>query len=196
MLKAVKSFAMLGIIALSSVAQAANTLPTGVILSKGQSLMSNNGIYMLIMQPTDGNLVLYYVAPGGATTPLGWSSGTGGHYAVQQDDGNFCVYRANNTWQWTSQTGGRPISQDYKFVLGDDGGLTIYGPQNTVVRNVHAADGNCGSSGRAPRGYPACKYGGLPPSGGPNQNITVIARCGVEARNLALAQGASLGACP
>lgn len=196
MFKVAKSCAVLGIIALSSGAQAANTLPVGVILSKGQSLTSKNGNYLLIMQPDDGNLVLYYGTVPGFTVPVGWSTGTGGHYAVQQDDGNFCVYKPNNTWQWTSQTGGRAPSQDYRFVLSDDGSLNIYGPQNTLVRKVQAADGNCGDSRRAPRVYPTCKYGGLPPSGGPNQTFFVTARCGVEAGNLALAQGWGLGACP
>jgi hypothetical protein len=144
------------------------------------------------MQADGGNLALYYGNQLTITIPVGWSAGRGGHYATMQDDGNFCVYKANNTWHWTSQTGGRARSLDYKLVLGDDGSLNIHGSQGALIRNLYTD--YCPSGGGRPAlPYFACRRG-LPPYS-QSETIVVTATCGVEARNLAMAQGAGLGAC-
>lgn len=88
-------------------------------LEPGAYLLSPNHEYELVMQSSDGNLVLYHDG-----TAL-WSSQTGGNpgsYAVMQSDGNFVVY-GGGTAEWNSSTWGFP--GDY-LVLQNEGNLVIY----------------------------------------------------------------------
>jgi hypothetical protein len=91
----------------------------GWSLGPGSYLLSPNHQYELIMQPSDGNLVLYRV--GGAAL---WSTGGAGAgaSAVMQGDGNFVVYNGG-TAKWNSQTAAYPGA---RLVLQDDNNLVIY----------------------------------------------------------------------
>ncbi|HEX8615312.1 MAG TPA: hypothetical protein VF800_28850 [Telluria sp.] len=103
-----------------------NIMQVDVRLTSDQFITSRNGLYKLIMQGSDGNLVLYAVG-GGVTIPTGFNSKPGGSYAVVQYDGNFVVYKSNDTWHWTSRSGGRATAA-YIMVLGEDGSLTVRNP--------------------------------------------------------------------
>jgi hypothetical protein len=93
-------------------------LSPGEELAPGQELRSPNGDYRLIMQVSDGNLVLYRGSTAlWSTTPSG-----SGARAVMQGDGNFVVYR-NGEAKWSSTTGGFPGA---KLRLQDDGNAVVY----------------------------------------------------------------------
>jgi hypothetical protein len=98
-----------------------DTLTTGLRLTVGQTLVSTNRRYRLLMQ-SDGNLVLYDDVA--RTAP--WASNTGGispGYALLQGDGNFVVYDAQAVGRWGSNTVGYPNS---RLVLQNDGNLVLY----------------------------------------------------------------------
>lgn len=173
-----------------------NIMQVNVALTSGQSITSRNGLYKLIMQSGDGNLVLYAVG-GGLTIPVGFSSGQGGSYAIQQYDGNFVVYKSNNTWHWTTQTGGKPAGL-YIMVLGDDGSLTVRGPDSTAEVRKFFTDSTVmyrdhwysTDKYRPEVPYPTRKY----VSGG-CVNSSVFARTGVFATQFAASRGETLGKC-
>jgi hypothetical protein len=80
--------------------------PNGnMTLAPGQQLGDD---HVFIIMQTDGNLVVYvdYVAKwSSATNGHGCEDGTGCH-AVYQADGNFVIYDASGSPQWTSNTAG------------------------------------------------------------------------------------------
>jgi hypothetical protein len=129
------------LLALPSSAAATDTLLTGQTLSAGQSLVSADGHYALIMQG-DGNLVLYLGNGPGGLVPL-WSSGTSGDtgaHALLQSNGNVVLYDAANEPLWSSNTSSAGCTN---LTVQDDGNLVLYnaaGPiWNTATeRNVLA----------------------------------------------------------
>ncbi len=93
--------------------------PPSLQLNPGQSVVSPNGQYILVMQ-NDGNLVLYVM--GGRYL---WDTATGsypGAYAVMQGDGNLVVYQSGRAL-WDSVTGGNPGAH---LALQDDANLVVY----------------------------------------------------------------------
>jgi hypothetical protein len=162
-----------------------NVMQAGVLLTSGNYIESLNHNYRLVMQ-ADGNLVLYAQQPGGAHA-TGFSTGTGGSYAVQQNDANFVVYTASNTWKWTSQTGGH-ASANYLMVLGEDGSLTIREP--VLYNAVRQFNQDTGSGGRVAMNFPARRY-----SGSTCIDFVVTAINGFGAGNIAAQQGGALGSC-
>lgn len=97
----------------------ADRLLPGQRLNKGESLISSNGQYTLILQ-YDGNLVLY-----GRGRAL-WASNTNGRavdYAIMQSDGNFVIY-GYPAAVWASGTVG--WSNAY-LIVQNDGNVVIYG---------------------------------------------------------------------
>jgi hypothetical protein len=95
----------------------------GALISGGELrpdayLLSNNHRYRLVMQGSDGNLVLY-----DGSSAL-WSTGAagGGSRAVMQGDGNFVVYNGS-TPKWWSGTADRAGAT---LALQDDNNLVIY----------------------------------------------------------------------
>jgi hypothetical protein len=175
-------------IAFSTGALAADTLMAGSSLAPGQAIVSRNGIYVLIMQPDDGNLVLYYRAAS-STSPSGFNSGRAGAnaYAHMQADGNFVVYRSNQTPFWASNTGGRPYDPGYKLVLTDYGSLLIFDGPGNLIKKIFVDDTNC-NTGRQPADYPVCMLA-------TNTNESVTATCGYLAQYRASQMGATVGAC-
>ena len=119
----VTSFRALGAFALVLVAcfASANILAPNAALLPGQSISSDNGRYVLVMQ-ADGNLVYYRTSD---WTPR-WNSQTQspGALAPMQGDGNLVVYDTNGVPLWNSQTGGNPGAY---LAAQDDGNLVIYG---------------------------------------------------------------------
>jgi hypothetical protein len=171
----------------STGALAADTLMADTNLTAGQYLVSRNGIYVLIMQPDDGNLVLYYRAFN-YTVPAGFSTNQAGSnaYARMQSDGNFVVYKSDGNWFWASHTGGRPYDMSYKLELTDYGSLFIRDGAGNVVKQIFADDYYCSSRQQAAN-YPVC-------SGG-TTNSFVSATCGLTALHKAAQMNASVGAC-
>ena len=95
-----------------------SVLSAGETLQPGWFLLSPNHQYELVMQASDGNLVLYQ---GGHAL---WSSGAqgAGAYAVMQSDGNFVIYNGGAA-RWWSNTSGFAGAQ---LVLQDDSNLVAY----------------------------------------------------------------------
>ena len=103
-------------------------LTQGQALTRGQSLVSQDGRFTLIMQG-DGNLVLYW--SGGASR---WASNTAAHavsQVIMQSDGNLVIYASDGkTPLWASGTSGHPGAW---LVLQDDGNLVIYSPGSKAL---------------------------------------------------------------
>ena len=103
-------------------ATTAGILAPNTALSPGQSISSDNGRYLLVMQ-SDGNLVYYRTTDWAAR----WHSHTDGNpgaFAPMQGDGNLVVYTGNGAPAWNSQTAGHPGAY---LAAQDDGNLVIYG---------------------------------------------------------------------
>jgi hypothetical protein len=99
---------------------------SGTTLSAGDKLVSNDGLYDLVMQ-SDGNLVEYT-----AGRPI-WSTRTSGHAgakAVVQKDSNLVIYSETGRVLWAATGGGR--SGSFRLVLQNDGSMAIYGPTSTI----------------------------------------------------------------
>jgi subtilisin family serine protease len=103
-----------------------DTLLRGQSLQVNQSLRSQNGLYVLVMQG-DGNLVQYNQAG----QPLWHTSthGSGAVVAVMQSDGNFVLYRADGVPVWHTNTHGTAAD---RLVLQNDANIVIYGPGGQV----------------------------------------------------------------
>jgi len=102
-------------------------LNAGQVLNPGQSVVSPNGQYNLVMQ-SDGNLVLYVVGE----RPL-WDTSTWGHpgaYAVMRTDGNLVVYGSGRAL-WASGTSGNPgagvnVQSDANVVVYSNYGRALW----------------------------------------------------------------------
>jgi hypothetical protein len=103
----------------------ANTLVPGQELKLGDTIVSNNRQYTLILQH-DGNLVLY--RSGGGALWATWTHGKPVTKAVMQTDGNFVLYDNNNQAVWASWTHRKPGSY---LIVQDDGNVVIYSPTPT-----------------------------------------------------------------
>lgn len=163
-----------------------NIMQVNVRLTAGEYIWSRNGLYRMVMQADDGNLVLYAVGTG-AMIPTGFQSKGGGSYAVVQYDGNFVVYKANDRWHWTSGTGGRQVGA-YIMILGDDGSLTVRNPDNGDVRTFFYDYG--GQKPRPEVSYPSRKW-----VGPTCVDSLVQARTGYAAATVAAGRGETLGKC-
>ena len=84
---------------------------SAVVISKGcmktdYKYYSPNRAFYVVLQSSDGNVVLRNASNNAAI----WSAGTNGNkgaFAQIQDDGNFVVYASNKTPKWASNTDGR-----------------------------------------------------------------------------------------
>ncbi len=139
----------------------------GQTLEPGWYLASSNGAYKLVMQSSDGNLVLYQGAQ-----PLWSSSGQGaGASVTMQGDGNLVIYNGGVA-KWSSNTGG---FSGAVLALQDDANLVIYqGPtaiwdwRNGPLKAPGTAN-QIGSGSAAPSGTTAIAPPPLP-RGAPGAN--------------------------
>jgi hypothetical protein len=105
-------------------------LPAGSLLQSGQTLVSTNGAFDLVMQ-ADGNVVEYWLVDGGVRVV--WNSGTNGNpgaYLDMQDDGNLVVYSVGGTSLWASDTAGNPGAI---LEIQNDANLVIYGSSGSAL---------------------------------------------------------------
>jgi len=103
------------------------------ILGEGQTMLSESGTYMLILQ-TDHNLVLYENRVDGLTS---WSSksaiwhvqGGTNSYLELQVDGNFVFYSDDGV-HLSGNCADNKL--DKRFVVQNDGNIVVYGADNSV----------------------------------------------------------------
>jgi LysM repeat protein len=120
-----------------------SSLNAGQSLSVGQELKSDNGKYTLTLQQ-DGNLVL---SEGGKAV---WAAGTDGSGAVRanvQEDGNFVLYKDDNSPVWASKTSG---SSGVRLTVQDDRNVVLYAGDKPVW-----ASGSVAPKAAAPAAEPA-----------------------------------------
>ena len=111
---------------------AQSTLDSGMTLSEGCSIKSENGAYYAIMQ-IDGNFAIYRTNPSSTL----WTSQTMGqgqrpYRLVLQFDGNLVLYDGNNAPKWASNT---PHAENNprSLVMQDDGNMVIYDGNGVTV---------------------------------------------------------------
>ncbi|RKH44788.1 hypothetical protein [Corallococcus llansteffanensis] len=161
----------------------AQTLQANQALMAGQQLYSSNGKYKLVMQASDGNLVVYRVTNNAVIWATNVFGGTG---AVMQEDRNFVVYGniANPaTWRWASNTSAPVVDTAAYLQLGDDGALTIYSGAGQKVWGTSAdpAETPVCPPGSLPGYYPICMFPNTPRQA----NVTAQALCWAEANQIA-----------
>lgn len=108
-----------------------DALSPGQGIYPGQSLLSTNQGYELIMQ-MDNNLVLYKLLAAGKRAL--WASNTVGSGAVEailQKDGNFVLYNQAHRPVWASNT--LRQKKAAKAILQDDGNFVLYDENNKPV---------------------------------------------------------------
>lgn len=108
------------------------SLGPGEQLELGQLLRSGTGNYRLILQKSDGNLVLYDDTNRAVWAPrneIGRSLG-GAASAVMQEDGNFVLYTPSREALWATDTDGNGGARLY---LRSDGTLEVQAPGGRTV---------------------------------------------------------------
>jgi len=106
-------------------------VPLQNALFAGNELRSINGTFQLVLQQSDGNLVLYIDDSIGNPNAdmidrAVWSAYTqnkAASIAVMQDDGNFVVYDSFQNPLWSTGTFG---NSGAFIILQDDGNLVVY----------------------------------------------------------------------
>jgi subtilase family serine protease len=96
----------------------------GGFLPSGATVTSCDGRFELVMQSTDGNLVLYF---NGSPLFNFATNGNSGNFATMQDDGNFVVYSPQGTAVFNTQTGGGAHAGAF-LAVQSDGNLVVYDP--------------------------------------------------------------------
>jgi glucose/arabinose dehydrogenase len=100
-------------------AAGSDRLNTGQALVLGGKITSPNGVYTLVLQDFDGNLVLYK----NGTQAL-WAFGMrADSWFINQPDGNLVAYKSEGGVAWASNTWGKGAGA---LVLQDDGNLVLY----------------------------------------------------------------------
>jgi hypothetical protein len=114
-----------------------NTLASGASLTAGQSLVSNNGIYALIVSP-NGLVYMEIIS----TLHRYWSIGRigqGNPVLTMQPDGNLVLHEGNPpALAWASGTQGNPGAY---AVLCDNGNLVIYDASGVPIWSSNTAQG-------------------------------------------------------
>ena len=108
---------------LPAAASASSTLATYGTLSSGQSIVSPDGHYELVMQ-SDGNLVEYIV--GGRALWSSRTNGNPGSHAVMQAGGNLVVYAPAGAAVWSANSRGTGCPQ---LAIQNDGNVVVYSPR-------------------------------------------------------------------
>lgn len=102
---------------------------TNAQLLPGQSLLTPDGKYRMVLQP-DGNLVVY------SPTKALWASSTSGKSVMllaMQPDGNLVLYDTSGTAIWTSKTSGNGLST---LAMQPDGNLVLYRADGKALWNT------------------------------------------------------------
>jgi hypothetical protein len=176
----------------STGAEAASRLYANQGLNPGDYLTSDNGAYELVLQPGDGNLVLYRISD---MKPL-WATYTqGGALAVMQQDRNFVVYNQNGTSSynalWASNTGGSVVDLNVYLTVTNDGYAKIINSAGQTIWSVG------GVSAPPPPSCIQSMYAVCYNIGSPAQFTGYIWACDYnDAWMKANMSGATLGSCP
>ena len=119
-----------------------DVLNKGEYLYAGQSLMSSNGMYRLVMQE-DGNLVLYSESSVPWTPLTGlWATNTGRGYGmtntpfhlIMQTDGNLVVYDSKGNSVWSTGTfGDDPAKRGHQLIMQNDRNLVLYNEAGLAI---------------------------------------------------------------
>jgi hypothetical protein len=180
-------------------AQAGSSLSAVVPLTAGQTLESGNGKYMLVMQASDGNLVVYRKSDMKVIWTTGKPAGAGA-WAVVQTDKNFVVYSgpypAYGTVAWSSGTGQAGLDDhSVNLSIWPDGKLTLMTSTSQGVPYWSTpGDSTVCPDGNAKTAYPIC----MRPGTKYQSNSYVYACTYAQAQVLAnqfVNDGAVMGAC-
>jgi len=99
---------------------APDMISVGRGLTRGSQLTSRNGLYSLLVSPTDGSITLYK-----AGNRVIWSDGAGSAYYVLQADGAFVGLTMDDRVIFTTAT--PPPGYVTELVLTNDGDLQLLG---------------------------------------------------------------------
>lgn len=100
------------------------SLGNNQFLFRGSYLRSSNGLYILWLQRSDGNLVLY-----GPSGPI-WANSRSADYLVLQADGNLVAYSYGAGVTWAT---GTVNTRANAFVVQDDGKLVLSAPGGVKI---------------------------------------------------------------
>lgn len=105
---------------------AGDTLNHGESLGRGGQLLSTSGAFMLVLQATDGHLVLYDVRPGQGHFIALWSTpGGGADRLLMQDDDNLVTYAGQHAL-WATGTTHHAGRGHARLMVQSDGNLVMY----------------------------------------------------------------------
>jgi len=110
--------------------------PNTTMLSRGETILSKNGQYALVLAGGDGNLVLIKRATGEALWATNKYGPDGGTKVIMAADGNMLVFSynrmvwaANFYWQGMDLTGSKSIY----YILQDDGNFILMNSGKAVA---------------------------------------------------------------
>jgi hypothetical protein len=114
-------------------------LSEGGTIWSGNSLLSDDGVFTLVVQ-SDGNVVIYGCKAFTATWATN-TSGTNQRVLAMQGDGNLVLY---DNWvaKWASNSGGKGKGP-YYLNMQTDGNLVIYGSTGAIWASNTGNQGLC-----------------------------------------------------
>jgi hypothetical protein len=192
LLKTLTIFLTVFMAAFGSSANAQTTQPVqsvvataGMYLQTDKAYFSPNGLYWLVFQSSDGNLVVRRVGP--TTDKVIWATNKPGDKALMQNDGNFVVSK-NGVATWTSRTEGS-ATRGGTALINNSGQFVVEGATTfRTPADPEAPPPPC----TALRQFPICTFRGQP-----YQFDGWVLACNIaDAQQQAAAIGASYGVCP
>jgi hypothetical protein len=114
-------------------------LSEGGTIWSGNSLLSDDGVFTLVVQ-SDGNVVIYGCKAFTATWATN-TSGTNQRVLAMQGDGNLVLY---DNWvaKWASNSGGKGKGP-YSLSMQNDGNLVIFGSTGVIWATNTGGKGYC-----------------------------------------------------
>jgi hypothetical protein len=134
-----KAISILFIISILFVHISSRTLSEGGTIWTGNSLLSDDGVFTLVVQ-SDGNVVVY----GCRSLVATWATNTSSsaqRVLAMQGDGNLVLYE-NWVAKWASNTGGKGKGP-YYLNMQTDGNLVIYGSTGAIWASNTGNQGLC-----------------------------------------------------
>lgn len=165
-------------------AQQSTVANAGEYLQPDRAYFSPNGMYWLVFQSSDGNLVVRRVGP--TNDKVIWATNKPGDKALMQNDGNFVVSK-NGVATWTSRTQGSATRGGAAFInnsgqFGVNGATSFRSPADP-----EAPPAQCTTLIQ----FPICTFRGTS-----YQFDGWVPACNIaDAQRQAAAIGASYGAC-